>query len=85
MVINSHAKRSKRAGKYVLILLLVLTIFWLPLCLIFIHDVYVHSSDNRKIKKALKQFNCYEEIPNHHNYSMLRYDHQKKKNTVDET
>lgn len=55
---HSTSSRQKKAGMYVLILLLILTFSWLSFIVLIIHDFHVHHSD---IQGQLRLNNCSDE------------------------
>ena len=59
-------------GKYVLILLLVLTASWTCLCLVFIHDMSAHGIPwNRALDENLQKHQCYANITTLMNHSQI--------------
>ena len=71
-MIKSHVKGSNRAGKYVLMLLLILTISWIPLCIGFISDVSVHIF-SEEMENSFESIDCFSTIPNGFEDKILRY------------
>ena len=59
-------------GKYVLILLLVLTASWTCLCLVFINDMSAHGIPwNHALDENLQKHQCYANITTLMNHSQI--------------
>ena len=72
IVIKSHVKGSNRAGKYVLMLLLILTISWIPLCIGFISDLSAHIF-SEEMENSFESIDCFSTIPYGYEDKILRY------------